>query len=273
MLASAARRLEEAGIDSARLDARVLMAHVLGVKSDAVISISTVTSEQATAFESLVARRAAREPLAYIIGIKEFFSLEFEVGPGALVPRPETEALVEEAMRSFPDRDAALDVLDLGTGSACLLVAFLARYQFARGVGVDESEAALAWAGRNVRRHGLSGRCALRRCGWNAKGVFDVVFANPPYLSEEEFARTAPEIRLFEPKKALAAGCDGLAAYRTIASELGRQLRPGGLGFLEIGVGQDIAVKRILEENGLELRRLTPDLAGVPRCVIAGRRG
>jgi release factor glutamine methyltransferase len=131
---------------------------------------------------------------------------------------------------------------------------------------------AIAWAQRNVHRHGLSGRCNLVSGDWNAEGPFDVVFTNPPYLTDNEFAGAAPEIGRYEPKVALAAGCDGLASYRALVPELACVLKPSGLAFVEVGAGQAHVVAGILGENGLELHRIAPDLAGIPRCVIAGRR-
>ena len=273
VLASAAGRLAQAGIGSARLDARVLLGCALGVRSEGVFAAANITAEQLETFHRLVARRAAREPVAYITGRKEFFSLDFDVGPGVLIPRPESETLVEEALRKFPDRDADLKVLDLGTGSGCLIVAFLSRYRQAHGVGVDASAEALVWAARNVERHGLAGRCGLRQSGWNVSGAFDVVFANPPYLTEDDFARAEPEIRQSEPKEAFVAGCDGLASYRALGREFASTLKPEGLAFVEIGGGHAQAVTAIIEENGLELRHIAPDLAGIPRCVIVGRPG
>jgi release factor glutamine methyltransferase len=272
VLAEAAARLSVAEVHSPRLDARVLLAHALGVRSDSLLTIDQVDEARLRKFEELVGRRAAREPVAYITGMKEFFSLEFEVGPGVLIPRPETETLVEEAFREFPDPDAGLDVLDLGTGSGCLIVSFLERYGRAKGIGIDASAESLVWASRNSSRHGVSNRCEFARGGWNVTGTFDVVFANPPYLSEQELAEAAPEIRVYEPKAAFIAGCDGLASYRALAPELAGTLRPQGLAFVEIGAGQAPNVVSILENSGLELRRIAPDLTGTPRCIIVGRR-
>jgi release factor glutamine methyltransferase len=273
LLAQATQRLSSAGIDSARLDARILLAHTLGARSDSVFSGIEIDASQADAFESLIARRVSREPVAYITGKKEFFSLEFEVGPGVLIPRPETETLVEEALRAFPDRHTRLDVLDFGTGSGCLIVAFLAHYANAHGLAVDSSPEALVWAARNVERHKLSSRCSIRAGDWNATGVFDVIFANPPYLTNDEFEHAAPEIGLHEPEAAFIAGCDGLAAYRVLAPVLAGSLKPDGLVFLEVGAGQAHAVTGILERHGLEARHSVPDLAGIARCLIAGRLG
>lgn len=269
LLADATARLRQAGVDSARLDARVLLAHALGAPADGLLTVRQIAPTQAATFEGLVARRAKREPLAYITGRKEFFSLTFEVGPGVLIPRPESETLVEEALRLFPDRGDSLEVLDVGTGSGCLIVAFLKGYPHARGAAVDTSGQALAWTKRNLQRHGLSERCAL--FSGNAGGTFDVVFLNPPYLTDEEFARTLPEIRDFEPEGAFIAGSDGLASYRELVPQVAAALRPSGFAFIEIGAGQEHAVSAILKENGLELHHSAPDLAGISRCLVAGQ--
>ena len=270
-LAEAASRLTAAGIDSARLDARVLLACAIGVAPEEVVGINDVDAGRAELFRAFVDRRAAREPLAYIAGKKEFYSREFAVGPGVLVPRPETETLIDEALQRFPDRNAELRVLDLGTGSGCLIVSFLGLFPNSRGVAVDVSEDALAWARSNIARHGLAPRCTVGLANWNASGRFDVILVNPPYLSEEEVVRAAPEVGLYEPATALRAGCDGLAAYRALAPQVASLLAEGGQAFLEIGAGQQTAVRQILEANGLEWLGFRPDLAGIPRCVIAGR--
>ena len=270
LLANAANLLANAGVDSPRLDARVLLANVLGKKSSEIAVDWEISEAQMVSFEKVLARRVAREPVAYITGTKEFFSLDFEVGPGVLIPRPESETLVEEAMRAFPDRTATLEVLDFGTGSACLIVAFLVRYAFARGEGVDASANALQWAQRNIARHGLGRRCSLRQGEWNANGMFDVVFANPPYLSETEYAHIAPEIGRYEPREALVADGDGMAAYSALAPQLMRALKAKGLAFVEIGKGRAAEAGRVLKENGLEVRAVVPDLGGIPRCLVAG---
>ncbi|HTT85672.1 MAG TPA: peptide chain release factor N(5)-glutamine methyltransferase [Rhizomicrobium sp.] len=299
-------RLQAADIESARLDARVLLSHALGIASDGLFPPES-RADQIESFESLVTRRAAREPLAYIIGRKEFWSLDFEVGPGVLIPRPETETLVEEALRQFPDAKRPLNVLDMGTGSGCLLIAFLMERQNAGGLGIDVSEAALACARRNAARHGLSARCdfdavvsplghqehqgnsarATRSdssCSRRLDGQFfpqnpgsadqfDVILANPPYLTDEEFAASMAEIREYEPCQALAAGPDGLVAMRTFVPAFTRLLAPAGLAFLEIGAGQAEEVAEIVTDAGLEVRRMVSDLSGIPRCLAIGRAG
>src|SRR5215469_12731936 len=271
VLVAAARDLSAAGIDTARLDARVLFAHVLGLGPEELLGIDRVDSIQIERFRSLVARRAAREPLAYITGCKEFYSIEFDVGPGVLVPRPETETLIDEALRRFPDRNASLRVVDVGTGSGCLIVAFLLRFPKSVGLAVDVSPEALNWARRNLARHDLERRCATELGEWNADTQFDVILANPPYLTEDEYGRTAPEVSHYEPRVALVAGCDGLAAYRALMPKIGLGLKEGGLAIIEIGAGQMSEVEKIVAANGLRLHGFAGDLSGIARCVIAGR--
>jgi len=269
VLRSAVEKLRAAGIESARREARLLLVHALGISPDALVGRDV---EIAPAhFDDFVARRAAREPLAYIVGAKEFWSLAFEVGPGVLIPRPETETLIEQVIRFFPDRSAALDVLDLGTGTGCLLIAALHEYPNAHGVGVDTSRAALAIAARNVEKHALGARCRLAEDDWGGglPGRYDVILSNPPYIRSSDIAALAPEVRLYEPIQALDGGPDGLAAYRVLAPRISRLLKPGGLAFLELGVGQDRDVERILTEAGFEIAEMAPDLAGIGRCVVA----
>jgi release factor glutamine methyltransferase len=274
-LSQGAARLQAAGIESARLDARILLSQALGVPSDAPLS-AEASGGQLELFETLVSRRAAREPLAYITGRKEFWSLEFEVGPGVLVPRPESETLIEAALRYFPDAGAPLRALDIGVGSGCLLIAFLSERRHASGLGVDASEAALDFARRNAARHGLGERCRLelvdpRSALDTSPPSFDVILANPPYLTDEEFAASAPEIRVYEPREAFVAGSDGLQAFRDFASLAARLLSPDGMAFFEIGAGQTDKVTKILMDAGLDVRRVVHDLSGIPRCLTVGR--
>ena len=271
VLAAAAERLAAAGIDTARLDARVLLAQVLGVESNAVVALGRdITRDEQDAFDVLLARRAAREPLAYITGVKEFWSLDFEVGPGALVPRPETETLIEAALKVFPERAAPYRILDLGTGTGCLLLTALTLYPNAGGTGIDSSAAALAWAGRNVKRHGLWDRAMLRQGGWDAAwgGRFDIVFSNPPYLTRAEMAGLEPELA-HEPAFALESGSDGLDAYRALGPAVASALVPGGRAFIEIGAGQGPGAGAALEQGGLEILSIAPDLSAIPRCIVA----
>jgi release factor glutamine methyltransferase len=274
-LAGAADRLRAAGIESARLDSRVLLAQCLGLSPDAVFAADAPSAPQLETFERLIARRAGREPLAYITGRREFWSLSFAVGPGVLIPRPETETLVEAVLAEYPEPLAPLRVLDIGTGSGCLLCALLAERPRASGFGVDSSTLALDFARRNAARHGLDARARLLEASWCPAGErdFDVIFSNPPYLTEEEFELSPPEIRDHEPRIALAAGPDGLAAMRALGLVFARTLGHAGLAFLEIGFGQCDKIDEIMGSCGLELRRAIPDLSEVPRCLVIGRPG
>jgi len=270
-LTRGAARLTEAGVDSARLDARLLLGFAMDIAPENLLVARDMTEEHLAYFEALISRRESREPLAHIVGQKEFWSLDFEVGPGVLIPRPETETLIEEALRDFPDRDAPLDIADLGTGSGCLLIAFLESYPNAKGVGIDRSADALAWARRNATRHGVGDRCVLSQSDWatNVAPTFDVLFSNPPYVTERELAEASPEILRYEPRDALVGGVDGLNAYRELAPVIAGRLRPGGRAYLEIGSTQAEDVTSVLERDGLRVVRIAADLAGHPRCVVA----
>ena len=249
-------RLEAAGIDSPRLEARLLIDHAHG---------------DASALEKSVARRLAHEPIAYITGHKEFWSLDFEVGPGVLIPRPETELLVEEALKAFADKNAALNILDLGTGSGAIPIAFLSERPNARGLGVEQSQEAMIWARKNIARHGLESRLKLQGDDWLtlSTGRFDIVFSNPPYIESRVIPTLEPDVKDYEPLPALDGGKDGLEAYRTLAPIIAARLAPGGRAFLEIGMGQEQKVPKVLAASGLETIRIAPDLTGIPRCVIA----
>jgi len=271
ILDDAAVRLREAGVESPRSEARLLLAHAMGVNQEDIISGAVEPDGAAIArFEAALARRSAREPFAYIVGRREFFSRDFAVGPGVLIPRPESEMLVEEALRRFPSRDEKLRVLDLGTGTGCLLLAFLAERPEAQGLGVDTSEAALAWARRNAERLGLAGRARFLRDNWGESLVarFDVVFVNPPYVKAGDILALAPEIADHEPASALDGGEDGLDAYRCIGPVLARLLSGNGRAFVEIGEGQAEAVSSIFGKAELEVDGTVTDLARIYRCLV-----
>ena len=255
--ACAEGRLRAAGIDSARADARILIEHARG---------------DATLLERSLSRREQYEPVAYIIGHKEFWSLEFEVGRGVLVPRPETETLIEEALREFPVRTAPLQFLDLGAGSGCVLVAALSEYPNAFGTAVESSFDAIAWLRKNIANHRMEDRCVIRLDDWaGISGQFDAIFSNPPYVSASEMAKLPPDVVRYEPESALIAGADGLAAFRDLAPHIAKCLKPDGKVFLELGRGQAPMVSAILQSAGLEVARIATDLAGIERCVVAAR--
>ncbi len=254
--ADAIRRLTAAGVDNPRLDARVLWNHAQ--RSPAL-------------FEQLLARRCAREPLAYITGHKEFWSLEFRVGPGVLVPRPETETIIEQVMAYFRNPSAKLRVLDFGTGSGCLLIAFLKEFPNAEGLGIDCSEEALRTASANLAEHGLTDRAEIRAGNWdeNTDGRWDVILSNPPYIRTDDLAGLEPEVAQHEPRGALDGGLDGLTALRQLAAAMARRL--AGYGFVEIGAGQAEEASAVMAENGLKVAHVAPDLAGTPRVLVTRR--
>jgi release factor glutamine methyltransferase len=264
-LAAAAQRLWP---DSAtpRLDAELLMAHALGLTREEML-LRHLDDPAPAGFEPLLARRAAGEPVAYITGVRAFWTIELEVGPGALVPRPDSEALIEAAVAHFGAAGPAT-IVDLGTGPGTLLLAALAQWPGARGLGVDASEAALAYARRNVARLGLADRVELRRGDWTEglSARFDLILCNPPYV--EAAAQLPRDVAQWEPAEALFAGADGLDAYRRLAPRLGPLLAPGGIACLEIGAGQCDAVAPLLRAEGLAVAS-RKDLAGVDRCLIA----
>ena len=276
VLFNATERLRAVGVESPRREARLLLAHSLGIRPEAFVSgnIPCPNAQAWGRFETALERRASREPLAYILGRREFWSLDFEVGPGVLIPRPESEIMVEQALKRFPIRDAPLRVMDLGTGSGCLLLAFLSERPKADGVGVDISSEALAIAKRNAENLGLDSRTRFLRGDWMSalSGNWDVIFVNPPYIVEGELAGLDPEVSRYEPRAALDGGPDGLCAYRRIAAALLPRLGPQGRVFLEVGQGQASDVESLLAEKGLSVEGTVFDLASIPRClvVIAG---
>ncbi len=272
ILQNAAERLRAAGVESPRREARLLLAHVLGLRPEQIVSenFSLQGAQFRGRFEAAVVRRAQREPLAYIIGRREFWSLDFEVGPSVLIPRPESEIMVEEALKRFPLPGAPLRVLDLGTGSGCLLLAFLSERPKAEGLGVDISSEALGIAKLNAKNLGLDSRTRFfLRGDWMGalSDTWDVIFINPPYILEGDLDGLDPEVGRYEPRGALDGGPDGLCAYRRIAAALRPRLAPEGRAFLEIGRGQAGPVERLLSEKGLSVEGTVCDLAGIPRCL------
>ena len=274
-LSAAAALLEAAGVADGRRDARLLLCHALDVGREQVVGHPerSLDAGGQARFDAMVARRAAREPVAYITGEREFWSLAFHVGRGTLVPRPDSETVIEAALASIPDRSAPLRLLDLGTGSGCLLLALLSELGSAAGVGVDCSAEALEVARKNARRLGLDGRSRFLAGDWGAPlaGPFDLIVANPPYVAEDELAALEPEVARFEPRLALAAGRDGLDAYRALAPHVARLLAPAGAAVLEVAAGQAGAVASLMSAEGLAETARHRDLAGVERCLVLAR--
>jgi len=264
--------LEEAGIDSARLDASVLLAHVLEVSNGQVTILAEkqLNNEQIEAFNALVARRQQSEPIAYILGKKEFWSLDFCVTRDTLIPRPDTETLVEAALKRMPGSAKPITLLDIGTGTGCLLIALLKEFPGARGVGSDNSERALQVAKENAKRHNVDQRAEFTLSHWcdAIDGTFDLILSNPPYIALNDLASLMPDVARFEPHAALFAGNDGLDAYRALAPQIAARLNPGGYTLLEVGQGQAKEVIKFLRNEGLEVEAPVKDLAGVERCVV-----
>jgi release factor glutamine methyltransferase len=242
------------------------MAHALGITREALL-LGHLDVPVPAAFAALLARRRAHEPIAYITRTRAFWSIDLEVGPGVLIPRPDSETLIEAAIEHFGDRPPAR-ILDLGAGPGTLLLAALAEWPQATGLGIDASGEALVYADRNAARLGMADRAVFQRGDW-ARGLnatFDLILANPPYIGTGE---TLPvDVRDFEPAGALFAGADGLDAYRAIIPDLPRLLAPGGVAVLEIGATQAAVVTALVAAAGLH-PALRHDLAGRPRAVIA----
>lgn len=263
-IAEAAARIQS---DTPRLDAELLMAHALGVSREAML-LSRLGDPAPAGFAALVERRLAHEPVAYITGSRGFWTIELNVGPGVLVPRADSETLIEAAVAHFAGTTGPKRVLDLGTGPGTLLLAALAEWPGAHGLGIDASERALEYAEDNALDLGVEDRARFKLGDWAAglDGQFDLVLCNPPYIGTHE--ALGPEVREHEPAAALFAGADGLDDYRRIVPDLPRLLAPGGIAVLEIGWTQGDAVAALVRDTGLApaIRR---DLGGRDRAVIA----
>ena len=222
-------------------------------------------------FSGMVARRAGREPLAYILGWQEFWSLRFAVSPATLIPRADSETVVEAALAARPGGVAR--VLDLGTGTGCLLLAVLTEWKGAFGVGVDRSWEAASLAASNAAALGLAGRSGFVCGDWASAigGTFEVVLGNPPYIGHGEIASLMPEVARFEPASALDGGADGLGCYRAIMGALPRLLAPGGVALLEIGIGQNEVVTEMARAAGFGAASTRRDLGGIERVALVAR--
>lgn len=268
-LKAGAARLATAGIADPMRDARLLMAHALEVEAGRLTPMlpDPLPPGAAVRFEAALAARASRKPVSQITGRRLFWGRVFHVTPDVLDPRPETETLIAAALEASFAR-----VLDLGTGSGCILLSLLAARPGARGVGTDISAAALAVAEENARSLGVAERCRFQRADWfgGLEGRFDLIVSNPPYIAESEMAGLAPELA-HEPRAALTDGGDGLSAYRAIAAGAGRHLTGQGRLLLEIGWRQGPDVLAILRAAGFEGLQILPDLDGRDRVVAAVR--
>jgi release factor glutamine methyltransferase len=278
-IATARRALAQSfrrhGLGTPELDARLLVGHALGLDHTALAAQAPrpLSLDECAAIDALAARRLAREPVARIIGVKEFWGLSLQLNAATLVPRPETETVVEAALETIDrrhGRDTALRIADLGTGSGALLLALLYELPMGRGIGTDRSREALRAASRNATALGLAARAAFVACDYGAAiaGPFDLIVSNPPYVPRADIAALAPEVRVFDPRLALDGGPDGLDAYRSIAMAARQLLSPAGVLVLELGIDQLDAVAQLLADAGLRtVGEPRHDLLGIARAL------
>jgi release factor glutamine methyltransferase len=270
LLAEGRAWLSAAGVAAPALDARLLLQHAANIATADLVARPEmiVSAPAAVTYQMLVERRALREPVSKIIGIKEFFGREFLVSSAVLDPRPDSESLIELCLKII-DTHGASQVLDLGTGSGNLLLTLLAERRHLTGLGIDLSQEALKVAFRNATALGLVSRCDFMLGRWfePVAGRFDLIVSNPPYIETAVIDSLQPEVRLFDPRKALDGGPDGLDCYRAIAGGAASFLAPGGYVAVEIGDGQDAAVTQLFDKNGFESAGKRLDLAGKPRAL------
>lgn len=268
-------RLEQAGIESARTDARLLLGHVLGGGAERVLAEKgrALTVAEERQLKTLLERRLAREPMSHIRGYREFWSLNFKVTNATLTPRPDTETLIEALLDHAPQ--SVISVLDLGTGSGCIVLALLSEWTDALGVGVDASPDALGVATENAQSLNMAERVRFVQADWTADawaidlgGPFDVVVSNPPYIPVNDIGDLDVDVRDFEPMAALVGGADGLDAYRTIVSSARDLITEGGLLAFEVGIGQAQDVADLMVNAGFKVLEIRKDLGGIERAVV-----
>lgn len=274
--------MQDAGIDSARLDATVLLCHVTAKGRECVFTEADtqIDDKLLLKFNHLINRRCRKEPVAYLIGKKEFWSLDFRVTCDTLIPRPDSETLVEavfdkaEAIASIKGISSSLldiRIADIGTGTGCIIIAVMKGLPSAHGVSIDINRNTLNIARYNAAFHGVEDRITFAESNWleHTEGTFDIIISNPPYIAKHEFDTLMDDVRNYEPEIALVSGEDGLDSYRAIAVQAGKRLREEGYILLETGKGQTTSVAEILEGQGFTIDGIRNDLAGIPRCVIA----
>jgi len=269
--------LWNAEITEAQREARSLLSHAIGRDHSYLITHGDVqlTQEQAQLFQTFIERRSAREPVQYITGRQEFYKLDFEVSPAVLIPRPETELIVETAMELLKDVPAPF-IADIGTGSGCIVISLLHVMAGARGIATDISPAALQTARRNAQRHCVSDRLKLVESdcfsGIDVTEQFSLIVSNPPYVAEIDLGTLQPEVRDFEPRAALVCGPDGLGIIRRLLLEAPGFLRARGHMLIEIGFGQSEMVRQLIDPQTWRLLEIRHDLQGIPRTVVLRRK-
>ncbi len=273
----ARRQLAAAGVETPEIDARILVGHALGLSRAGLIAEASraVSDTEADAIARLVARRAGGEPVGRILGRREFWGLEFRLGPDTLEPRPDTETVVEAALDAVAGKPEPLRILDLGTGTGCLLIALLSELPTAWGLGVDISAGALGTALSNAVALGVSARAAFAVADWTQplagggrESAFGLIVANPPYIATSACRSLQWDVADWDPDRALDGGADGLEAYRAIFSDIGRLLSADGVLVVEVGHDQAAAVERLAAGHGLPCRSVRRDLGGIERALV-----
>lgn len=269
------RNLSEAGFETAALDARLLLLTALGISATDFVTQPDIllSPDQAETLVSFTRRRLNHEPVARIVGVREFWGLPFRLSPETLVPRPDTETIVETALSLIQDRQAPLRIVDFGTGSGCILTALLHELPQATGLGIDLSFGALGTARHNAHANGVGTRCHFALSHWAdaISGSFDLIVSNPPYIASGVIPTLDQEVREHDPRLALDGGPDGLEPYRILMRETGRLLAPQGLLVVEIGYDQAEDLTSLAGTHGLEVLRIAHDLSGNPRCIAMKR--
>ena len=266
-------QLSLAEIENPQLEARILLAHAAEIDQTRIIGYPEDKLDKYTIkyLNKIITRRKNYEPIAYITGTKEFWSLDFEVTHKTLIPRPDSEILIEFILGSITNYNEDLSILDLGTGSGCLLLALLSELPNANGTGIDISPSACGIARRNARKLGLDNRAKFYQGNWmeNVQHQFDIIVSNPPYIAEPDIKFLDKDVMLFEPHLALSGGPDGLSAYRVIAKECITCLKQSGILAVEIGISQAQNICNIFARNGLIITKIQRDLSNIERCILA----
>ncbi len=272
ILPKAKQSLLDTGINSPFLDAEILLGYAIGKSREFVIGRPEyqLSAQEETNFNTLILRRQNFEPVAKIIGIKEFWEHKFIVNFATLDPRPDSESLIEAVLELLPEKHAEFNVLDLGTGSGCLLLTILSHYPNAQGVGVDIVIDTLNVAKENAKKIGLAKRAHFILNDWteNLGGRFDLIISNPPYIKNSDIDKLAPEVSIHEPRIALDGGVDGLDYYRRLASQTKHLLNENGYMVFEFGKGQENDVKKIFELAGMQVISFKNDMTATPRCIV-----
>ena len=272
VLHKTAKYLSGAGIETSFLEAKILLKEATGLKSSEIICESEVrlTSNEVQKLVNLSRRRYSREPIFYILGSREFWSLDFNVDERVLSPRPDSETLIQTVREILLDQNNTMSILDLGVGSGCLLISLLKEYKYSSGLGVDVSFPAIQVARENAHKLGVNNRSLFVVSNWASalNGQFDLIICNPPYISSKKIKNLAPEISKFEPKVAFDGGTDGLDCYRSIFPNIRSFLKPQGTAIIELGEGQEEAIRDIAHKSGIRIKGFRADIAGILRVAI-----